>query len=110
MDSPSSFDLSGAITSASVPDVIQAPCLAANIPGRGQSGVSSIYSDAYTNVVTPSWTVSAGTLTNEVIVTDSGDTSKKVTGADSVTITRPHARCFGDERAACECLALEAER
>ena len=88
MDSLSSFDLSGAINSASVPDVIQA-LASATVPGRGQSGVSSIYSDAYTNVVTPSWTVSAGTLTNEVIVTDSGDTSKKVTGADSVTITLP---------------------
>ena len=88
VDSLSSFDLSGAITSASVPDVIQA-LASATVPGRGQSGVSSIYSDAYTDVVTPSWTVSAGTITDTVIVTDSGDTSKKVTGADSVTITLP---------------------
>ena len=88
VDSLGSFDLSGAITSASVPDVIQA-LVSATAPGRGQSGVSSIYSDAYTDVLTPTWAVSAGAITDTVIVTDSGDTSKKVTGADSVTITLP---------------------
>ena len=88
VDSLGSFDLSGAITSASVPDVIQA-LASATTPGRGQSGVSSIYSDAYTDVVTPTWAVSAGAITDTVIVTGSGDTSKKVTGADSVTITLP---------------------
>ena len=55
-------------------------------PGRGESGVSSVYSDAYTDVST-SWSVSAGAITDTVIVSGSGDTSKKVTGADSVTIT-----------------------
>ena len=85
VDSLSSFDLSGAITSASVPDVVQA-LASATTPGRGGSGVSSVYSDAYTDVST-SWSVSAGAITDTVIVSGSGDTSKKVTGADSVTIT-----------------------
>ena len=87
VDSLGSFDLTGAITSVSVPDVIQA-LASATAPGRGESGVSSVYSDAYTDIST-SWSVSAGAITDEVIVTDSGDSSKKVTGADSVTITLP---------------------
>lgn len=87
VDSLGSFDLSGAITSVSVPDVVR-PLVSATAPSRGESGVSSIFSDTYTDVST-SWSVSAGTITDTVIVTDSGDTSKKVTDADSVTITLP---------------------
>ena len=88
VDSLSSFDLNGAISSASVPDVIQALASAAT-PGRGESGVSSVYSDTYTSASTPAWSVSAGAIDDTVIVAGSGDTAKKITGADSVTITLP---------------------
>ena len=85
--SDGSFDLTSEISNASVSDPFR-PLVGATTPGQGESGVISIYSDAYTDVST-SWSVSAGAITDTVIVTDSGDTSKKVTGADSVTITLP---------------------
>lgn len=89
VDSLSSFDLSGAITSASVPDVVR-PLVSATTPGRGSAGVTSIYSDAYTDAVTPSWAVSgSGAIANAEIISDSGDTSKKVTDLDTLTITLP---------------------
>jgi len=85
--SDGSFDLTTEISNASVPDPFR-PLVGATTPGQGESGVISIYSDAYTDVST-SWSVSAGAITDTVIVTDSGDTSKEITGADSVTITLP---------------------
>ena len=87
-DDGSILNLDTEINNATVPDVIQA-LTSATTPGRGESGVSSVYSDAFGSI-TPTWSVSAGsTISDTEIVTDSGDTAKKVTGADSVTITLP---------------------
>ena len=88
-DDGSALDLNSEISSAfnNVPDVIQA-LIPATTPGRGLAGVSSVYSDAYTDV-SISWSVSSGGITDTVIASDSDDTSKKVTGADSVTIAYP---------------------
>ena len=87
VESLGSFDLDGAIEAASVPDVIRA-YVSATSPSRGESGVISVYSDAYTDV-SASWTVPAGqeTIIDEAIVTGSGDSSKKVPGMDSVTVS-----------------------
>ena len=83
--------------------------VSATAPGRGQSGVSSIYSDAYTDVDT-NLAVSAGAITDTVIVTDSGDTRRRSPVRTASDHHARHARRFGYERAACECLALEAGR
>ena len=45
VDSLGSFDLSGAINSASVPDVVRR-LVSATEPSRGESGVSSVFSDS----------------------------------------------------------------
>ena len=65
--------------------------------------------DTYTDVST-SWSVSTGTITDTVIVTDSGDTSKKVTGADMVMIALPGTFDVCHEYPACQCVAIETKR
>ena len=64
IDSLGSFDLNGAIASASVPEVAR-PLL--GTADRAESGVISVYSDAYTDIST-NWAVSAGAITDTVIV------------------------------------------
>ena len=88
-DDGSVLDLSTEINNATVPDVIR-PLVPSTTPVRGSTGVISLYSDAYDDTVTPSWTVSgSGTITDTEITSGSGDTSKKITDLDGVTMTLP---------------------
>ena len=87
-DDGSELNLATEIADATVPDVIR-PLVPSTTPGRGSTGVISLYSDAYDNdEMTPSWELSDGGEPQDIEI-DSGDTTKKVTNLDGVTMTLP---------------------